>query len=102
MRTHRTEIRLKPGNSKPHSYVSTCTALAVYQAIAHGLVELYMIDVISSDYFSIVTRDVMGPKTLVSAHRGMTKFGMLEIAPSRRESRSNSPHGPDPTRNGRT
>ncbi len=79
----------------------TMVQLAVYQAIAHGAVEPYMLDVIFSSNFAVIARDVMGPKTLDSAYRRMTKFGMLEISPSRRESRPNSRRGPDPTRDGR-
>lgn len=61
----------------------------------------YMLDIIFSDYFPIVARDVMGPKILDGAYRRMTKVGMLQIAPGRQRNRTTSQRGLDPKRNGR-
>ncbi len=76
--------------------------LAAYQAISLGEIEPMMLDVVLSDYFPFVARDVMGLETLNVASRRLYRVGMefetgSKAHPRPRQKPSQTPNGKRPT-----
>lgn len=78
----------------------TMVQLAIYQAIFWGSVESYLLDVIFSDYFPLVARDVVGPEILGVACRRLYRIKYMDFYTDERMGWKPRPKPPQP-RNGR-